>query len=234
VLGRALQLTDQLLLQQQPQRQAASQPGLPQRSSSPPGTSTSTTINTRNSDRDSDSSGISDRCLPSHATKPEADRAALTPLLLRTLGFLQWSSISSSTASPAPDTHAAVGGLAAVATPAVAVLAERFVEVCTALEVGLRVTTTAVQQGASYEHPELIDLCANYQLAGTSTATDGSNFPKCLLVRHLGLRGPTTQVVELRRFYSLLSTVQKLGRCQEGTGHELVWDSRGQTRAAGQ
>ena len=42
------------------------------------------------------------------------------------------------------------------------------------------------------------------------------------LTSHLGLCGPEALALELRQFYSLLSTVQKLGHCQ--AGGELCWD----------
>jgi hypothetical protein len=222
VLGGALQLADQLLLQQQPHGQAATEPSLPQ---------LGTSINSRNSDSDSDSSGSSDSggssdcSLPSHA--PMADRAALAPLLLRTLGLLQRSSITSSTTSPDPCSTHAPGSLAAVATPAVPFLADRVVDVCIVLEAGLRVVTTAVQQGAFYEHFDLIDMCGHYLLEGTYTRTDGGNFPKCLLVQHMGLRGFAAHTQEQLRFYSLLSTIHKLGRCKKTAGHELVWGQQG-------
>jgi hypothetical protein len=111
----------------------------------------------------------------------------------------------------------------------VPVLADRLVKVCTAAEAWLRAVTTEQMQGTSHNDPGKIISFLQCALVGAGTGVDGSGMyiPKSPLVLHMGLRGPAAQATEQQRFYSLLSTVQKLGRCKSGLGSKLCWGQHG-------
>jgi hypothetical protein len=131
---------------------------------------------------------------------------------------------SARTARPQPPndniSHAVGQGEASELSPAfVPAVAERFVEVCAVLEAELRAATTAVHYGSVALSPTLIDFC----LLGLLFHDDYDNADRNPLASHIGHSGPAALSLELRQFYSLLSTVQKLGRSQSATGDELCW-----------
>jgi hypothetical protein len=205
VLGAVLQLADKLLLQQQqPCDQAAGLTGVPEQSSS--------------------SSGGSHQAGLLRSPVLRAGHAAcVLALLSGVLGALKFPSFRSTAGSQRPgSTQAAAGGLAAVVAPVEPALAERFVEVCTTLEAGLRVVTTAAQQGIQHPPSTLMDKCLKCSMVNAKRV-DGSNSVGSVLVLHLGLRGPAAHAVEQRQLYSLLNAMHKLGHSRAGAGHELVW-----------
>jgi hypothetical protein len=134
------------------------------------------------------------------------------------------STSSSSTASPlgkvsSCDTAAAVSvAAAATAVPSAPVFGERFVDVCTAMEAGLRAATTAIQVQSDHKALQLIDPCLRGLCLGFENDIVDSS--RSLLLLHLGLRGPEALVLEQRQYYSTLSTVQKLGRAA------AIWGQR--------
>jgi hypothetical protein len=118
--------------------------------------------------------------------------------------------------------NAAVYTTEAPAAPAAPPVADRYVEVCTALEAAVRAVTTAVRHGV-WQGSSGIDTVVRGLLVSLEDA-DPSAFPDRLepaLVLHLGLCGPEALLREQRQLYSLLSTVQKLSCCK--AAGEVCW-----------
>ena len=114
--------------------------------------------------------------------------------------------------------HATADAEASVPPPSeVPVVAERFGQVCTALEAGLRAVTAALQSRSVAIDSTIVGFC----LRGLLIADD--DCVTAPLASHIGLRGPAALFPELRQFYSVLSTVQKLCRCKEATTDKLCW-----------
>jgi hypothetical protein len=135
----------------------------------------------------------------------------------------QTSSDSGSAASPprqpsSDKTNAATAEVTRV--PTVPLVAERFVKVCTALAAALRTVTLAVQNGHDIPDMRPFDPCLVKLFLGSNDTDD----IRPGLARHIGLHGPARLALELRQCYSVLSTVQKLGRCKPGAGDKLCWE----------
>ena len=149
-------------------------------------------------------------------------------------------------------------------TPPVPPVADRFCEVCTALEAALRAVATAQQRGIG-DHTTRLGF-SMYVLffeeaaftgsdsegggsngggsngggsngggsngggsngggsdGGGSDESGGDEGRQSALTVHLGMCGPASLVRELRQYYSVLSTVQKLGQCKAGVALELCF-----------
>jgi hypothetical protein len=193
VLGQALQLADNLLLQQpQPEPPAHAVP-------TPVGAAPG-------SYQHSGSSATADPPVSAstYRTLQGVCRAASAAQLLRLLSQLvsqsvAWFPTGSSTAAAAP------------AAPQAPPVAAKFVQVCTALEAAVRALTTAVQHGVR-EGSSAVDTCVQGLLIGLHDADGPSGHPdrhESALAQHLGLCGPEALVLEQRQLYSLLSTVRK-------------------------
>jgi hypothetical protein len=138
-----------------------------------------------------------------------------------------WCLSGGSTASPHPQTSSDGSGAAAdrtepqpeAAAHAVPAVAERFVEVCTCWEAGLRMVIAASQSGTIHTPPTLVTWCVQ-RLLLVPGCVEGARVP---LSMHIGLRGPAALVLEQRQVYSVFSCIQKLGRCRAGVGQQLCW-----------
>jgi hypothetical protein len=206
VLGQVLQLADQLLLQQP--RLGAPAPVAPTAGVATPGGSSAaahTAVSTSSSYR-------------AWAGKLQAGS---TWQLLRLLSGLVFHSLGwfpNNTTVPRPcelstgNSSAATCDAAALAAFPASPMAEKFVQVCTALETAVRALTTAVQQDV-WKEPAALAACMEGLLDG---AHNKRNRSRSVLVLHLGLCGPEALALEQRQLYSLLSTVQRLSRCQAG------------------
>jgi hypothetical protein len=234
ILGVVLQLADQLLLQQQPQdglqgQAAAAVPS----TDSQLGSSMQASSGKQPAPA---SSGNINGAVQQNSNQTRKSCAAELLALLSTLvyesdrWFLSGSSTLRRTPEPIPVSikRPDCDAKGSVATPTrtlsscqttcdVPPGAERFVEVCTALEAGLRAVTSAVQSGSLERPPTLITFCLHELLIGDDDGDRGA------LESHIGILGPAAAVLELQRFYSMLSTVQKMSHCRAGSGKELCW-----------
>jgi hypothetical protein len=111
----------------------------------------------------------------------------------------------------------APAGLAAATPPSGSPVAVKFYGVCTVLEAGLRAVKIAAQRGTLPGNAGLINMCMHGLFLGED---DGAHPP---LMRHMGRCGLAAVVEEQRCFYSLLSTLQKLGSPQTGPTSGLCW-----------
>jgi hypothetical protein len=133
------------------------------------------------------------------------------------------------------DGSTTVGGVVATSIPIVPDLTRcsALAMVYAVVEAGLRLITTAVQQGAmqqpSKKRVTLIESC----LQGLVGIDGGS--ARSFLGLHLGRREPELLKLEQQQLYSLLSTLQKLGALQKpsfqaGAGRELCWGQKAANR----
>ena len=208
VVGGVLQLAEQLQQQQQPelQGQGAAAPAAPasiQRGGSTPAApATPTNISTRHVWQ----TGALANCARYWSE-------LLVKLLLE----------SSATASPllpvllATSSDSTAADVAGVVAPSVSPLAAKFVEVCTAVETGMRVVTTAVQSDMISKSCSLI---TSGLLCLFLINSRGGRGP---LGKQMGMCGTATLASEQRHLYSLVSSLQKLSRCRAGVVHELCW-----------
>jgi hypothetical protein len=232
VLGGVLQIADQLLLQQQQTELHT------QAAAAAAGTQGCTSMQTV-PDSSSSSSGGS-RTNSSHALQQSRVAAACASTLAQLLSLLVYKSSlcshsgsrsavvppgpSSSSSSSSSSGVTVAGDTAAAAAPeppSLPPVAERFVEVCAALEFTMRVATAAAQRDADFGSTAMVSSCLLYLFPASDR--EGANFVGSPLVLHMGLRGPEALAHEQRRLYSLLSTIQKLSRCQAGAAQELCW-----------
>jgi hypothetical protein len=107
--------------------------------------------------------------------------------------------------------------VAGVVARSVSPLAAKFVEVCTAVETGMRVVTTAVQSDMISKSCSLITSGLPCLFLFNSRGGRGP------LAKQMGMCGTATLASEQRHLYSLVSSLQKLSRCQAGVVHELCW-----------
>ena len=212
VLGGVLQLADQLLLQQQ-----QSGPGHVQAPAAATATASAAAVGHSQSSSSTQAAPASSRY--SRTQKYcEAELVALLSMLVyeSRRWFLSSAAETGDSIGPAfGDAEASVANPSS-SSSCVPPVAERFVEVCTALEAGLRAVTTAVQRSTVDLPPTFARFCLLGLLIGDS---DGDRLPLAL---HMDLRGPAASV-QLRQFYSMLSTVQKLGCFKTENADELCW-----------
>jgi DNA polymerase III psi subunit len=114
---------------------------------------------------------------------------------------------------------AAAAALAVAGEPSKPLVSERLADVCTSVEASLRAATAAVQRGENI-NPKLVGVCLRGLLGGFDAAV----LSRPPLMMHMGLRGPEALALEQRQLYSMISTVQKLSRCQ--TLHGLCWGAQ--------
>jgi hypothetical protein len=218
VLGVVLQLADQLLLQQplqQPQQEGEVQ-GHAAATSAVAAALGSSEASSSTQAAPASSRNSSSALQNSSSRTQKSCTAELLALLslLSTLVYESRRWLLSSSAETGDSIGPAFGDAeASVANPSssssyVPPVAERFVEVCTALEAGLRAVTTAIQRGLVDLPPTFVQFCLLGLLIGDN---DCHSSPLAL---HMHLRGPAASVLELRQIHSMLSTVQKLGRCK--------------------
>lgn len=201
LLGEVLQLADKLLLQPQA-RPAAAASGSSQRGSS---TSAAPV-----------SAGAA-----SCSDDPVLGRAGCAKEVLLLLARLVHDS-GSANPQGQPNSSSNLLAALAVATPPVSPVAERFGEVCAALEAGLRAFTAAKQRGVgclSLSDTPQINSCIRMLFFEYGS---GEGF-QSTLTAHVGMHRPATLAQQLRQFYSVLSTVQKLGRSKSGVAQQLCW-----------
>jgi hypothetical protein len=100
--------------------------------------------------------------------------------------------------------------------PAAPPVADRFVQVCVALEAAARALATALQHNA-WEGGSAIDTFVQGCLISPDDADAPSSYPDGLepvLLALIGIWEPEALLFKQRQLCSLLSTVQKLSRCQ--------------------
>ena len=114
---------------------------------------------------------------------------------------------------------AAAAALAVAGEPSKPLVSEQFADVCTSVEASLRAATAAVQRGENI-NPKLVGVCLRGLFGGFDAAV--SSRPP--LMMHMGLRGPEALALEQRQLYSMISTVQKLSRCQ--ALHGFCWGAQ--------
>jgi hypothetical protein len=178
VLNDMLQLADRLLLRQQPHAQT------PAQAAAAPAVANSGVRQTR-------SSGV----MASTSSSSECLLAGLDAETQATLAVDMLKQLASLMSGWRPGCS-------------VTTLATRYVELCTAMEAGLRLESTAVRDGIL----PLQSTCSNrclHRLFGDHISI-GSLLPLYLL---LGMPGELSRVQGQRQLYSLLSTVQKLSHC---------------------
>lgn len=101
----------------------------------------------------------------------------------------------------------------------VPLVADRFVKVCTILEAAVRAITTAVNSRQRITLTPFEPCLVKLLLGSSDSGDDGPE-----LAKNIGLRGPARQAVELQHYYSVLSTVEKLARCEPWAGHGISWE----------
>jgi hypothetical protein len=220
LLDRVLQLADHLLLQQRSKAELPAK-STGASSSSKTGNNTPAALPSAPVPYNASSSG-------SAAPRPWSWRASCAGEVVQLLTRLvydinAWFPDCSSTVGPLladgqPNSDGASADAAPVEVtppaPMVPLVAERFVKVCTILEAALRAVTTAAQSLHSM-HLTPFEPCLVKLLLGCGDGDDA----KPELAKHIGLHGAATRALELQHFYSVLSTVQKLARCESWAGH---------------
>jgi hypothetical protein len=109
-------------------------------------------------------------------------------------------------------------------------VAKRFVEFVSALEVALRAVAAAMQSNAlstcmdGHAIADAVRLCVLMPHDGcVLVPRDGRT--SCMLLQHMGCRGPVALVQEQQQLYSLLSTLQKLNCCVR-PGAQKDWEEQ--------